>query len=299
MFKLPRLLVAAALLALAAAAPAQAQVDFSGEWAPRFWEDQVERVAGPMLGDYLGIPISQAARERGDNWDASIQTLPEWQCRPHSADYIWRGPSQLRITKDVDPASRQVTAFKAEWLRSVERIVYLDGRPHPPDEALHTWGGFSTGKWDGDVLTITTTHLKEGYLRRNGLPRSDQAHLVEHWIRNGDILTATVIMYDPVYLTEPFIRSSDYQLDVHQLVAPYPCGVVQEVDRPRGLVPHHLPGTNPYLLEFAQEFGIPFEATRGGAATMYPEYRETLKTLPPPARPAPRSAQGRGGNGAN
>src|SRR5437016_11170052 len=79
--------------------PAFAQIDFSGEWAPRFYEDQPERVPGPELGDYLGLPINDAARERADTWAASIQTLPEWQCRPHSADYIWRGPSQLRITK--------------------------------------------------------------------------------------------------------------------------------------------------------------------------------------------------------
>jgi hypothetical protein len=284
--------VAAVVAMLGSAAPAFAQIDFSGEWAPRFWEDQPERVAGPMLGDYLGIPITDAARMRADTWEASIQTLPEWQCRPHSADYIWRGPSQLRITKEVDPASREVTAFHAEWLRSVDRVVYLDGRPHPPEGAVHTWAGFSTGKWDGDVLTITTTHLKEGYLRRNGLPRSDKAWLTEHWIRNGDFLTAVVIMHDPVYLTEPFIRSSDYELNLHQLVAPYPCGVVQEVDRPRGLIPHHLPGSNPYLMEFAQEFGIPYQATRGGAQTMYPEYRDTLKTLPKPqpkAKPATAS----------
>lgn len=291
--------LAIVLLTAVTATPASAQIDFSGEWAPRMWEDQPERAAGPMLGDYLGIPITDAARARGDAWDASIQTLPEWQCRPHSADYIWRGPSQLRITKEVDPASRQVTAFHAEWLRSVDRVVYLDGRPHPPEGALHTWGGFSTGKWSGDVLTITTTHLKEGYLRRNGLPRSDKATLVEHWIRNEDFLTAVVIMYDPVYLTEPFIRSSDYQLNLNQLVAPYPCGVVQEVDRPRGVVPHHLPSANPYLMEFAQQMKLPFEATRGGAATMYPEYRKTLKTLPltqpkPAAAPQPRA----GGNNA-
>ncbi|HTI44431.1 MAG TPA: hypothetical protein VL693_21535 [Vicinamibacterales bacterium] len=261
------------------ATPAWAQVDFSGEWAPRFWEDQPERVPGPELGNYLGIPINAAARMRGDTWDAAIQTLPEWQCRPHMADYIWRGPSNLRISKEVDPASRTITAFHAEWLRSVDRVVYLDNRPHPPEGAMHTWAGYSTAKWDGDVLTVTTTHLKEGYLRRNGLPRSDKATLVEHWIRHGDFLTVAAIVTDPVYLAEPFIRTTDYELDLHQQVAPYPCGVVAEVDRPRGVIPHLLPGTNPYLHEFADDYKIPYEATRGGPETMYPEYREKLKAL--------------------
>ena len=73
---------------------------------------------------------------RAETWDASIQTLPEWQCRPHSADYIWRGPSQLRISKEVDPVSREIVAFHAEWLRSVDRVVYLDGRGHPPADAV-------------------------------------------------------------------------------------------------------------------------------------------------------------------
>ena len=67
------------LVALACPAGASAQIDFSGEWAPRFWEDQPERVAGPELGEFAGIPISDAARLRAEAWDASIQTLPEWQ----------------------------------------------------------------------------------------------------------------------------------------------------------------------------------------------------------------------------
>jgi glyoxylase-like metal-dependent hydrolase (beta-lactamase superfamily II) len=275
------------LLIAFTAVPASAQIDFSGEWAPRFWEDQPERVPGPELGDYLGIPISEAARERADTWDASIQTLPEWQCRPHSADYIWRGPSNLRISKEVDPVSREITAFHAEWLRSVDRAIYLDGRPHPPADALHTWAGFSTAKWDGDMLTVTVTHLKEGYLRRNGLPRSDKATLTEHWIRNGDLLTVMTIVNDPVYLTEPFVRTTDYELDLHQQVPPYPCGVVQEVDRKKGEVPSFLPGTNPYTTEFATKHKLPADATRGGADTMYPDFLAKGRTSPiaPPVAP--------------
>jgi hypothetical protein len=274
-------------------APAFAQVDFSGEWAPRFWEDQPERVPGPELGDFLGIPINDAARLRAEAWDASIQTLPEWQCRPHSADYIWRGPSNLRISKEVDPVSREITAYHAEWLRSVDRPVYLDGRAHPPENALHTWAGFSTGRWEGDTLVITTTHLKEGYLRRNGLPRSDRATLSERWIRNGDFLTVMTIIYDPVYLTEPLVRTTDYELNVNQNIPPYPCGIVQEIDRAKGQVPHFLPGTNPYMTEFATRHTIPVDATRGGAETMYPDFRIKMRSMPAPPPPpaAPQRAQ--------
>lgn len=260
--------------------PAYAQVDFSGEWAPRFHEDAPERGPGPELGDYLGIPINDAARERGDNWQASQQTLPEWQCRPHGGFYIWRGPSNLTIAKEVDPVTRQITAFHAEWLRSVDNVIYLDGRPHPSENAAHSWGGFATGKWEGDMLTVTLTHLKENYVRRNGLPLSDKATVTEHWYRHGDFLTIVTIAYDPVYLTEPFIRTTDYELDVHQRVPPYPCGVVEEVDRPEGYVPHWLPGTNPDLHEFADNHDLPFEPTRGGAETTYPDYRFKVKEMP-------------------
>jgi hypothetical protein len=277
---------------LSIAGPASAQVDFSGEWAPRFWEDQPERVPGPDLGDFTGIPISDAARLRAEAWDASIQTLPEWQCRPHSADYIWRGPSPLRISKEIDPVSREITAFHAEWLRSVDRAIYLDGRPHPPEGALHTWAGFSTAKWEGHILTIRVTHLKEGYLRRNGLPRSDEATLTEHWIRNGDYLTVVTIVNDPVYLTEPFIRTTDYELSLTQHIPPYPCGVVQEIDRAPGDVPHLLPGTNPYMTEFAARERLPVEATRGGAETMYPDFMQKMRTLSPPPAPKPAAAAG-------
>ena len=104
---------------------------------------------------------------------------------------------------------------------------------------------------------MTVTHLKEGYIRRNGMPRSDKATVTEHWIRHGDFLTIVTIVNDPVYLTEPFIRTTDYQLDLHQHVPPYPCEMVQEIERPKGVVPHHLFGTNKDVNRFAeQHFGI-------------------------------------------
>jgi len=261
--------------------PASAEMDFSGDWAPRFFEDQPERVPGPELGDYLGLPVNAAARMRADTWEASLLTLPEWQCRPHGADYIWRGPSNLRIWKEVDPSSREIVAWHAEWLRSVDRPVYMDGRPHPPEYAAHTWQGFSTGKWDGDMLTVTTTHLKMGWIRRNGIPRSDKAVLTEHFVRHGDYLTLISVINDPVYLTEPFVRTTNWALDPHQQIAPYPCDAVVEVERPQGTVPHHLLGSNKFLGEFAAKMNLPYEPTRGGAETMYPEYQLKLATMTP------------------
>jgi hypothetical protein len=270
-------LIAIVVMALAAS-PAFGQIDPSGEWAPRFHEDQPERLAGPEIGDYLGLPINDAARLRGDSWDASILTLPEHQCKPHPADYGPRGPANLRIWKEVDKDSQQLIAYHTHisW-QAPERTIWMDDRPHPPDYAAHTWQGFSTGKWEGDTLTVVTTHLKTGWIRRNGIPRSDRATLTEHWIRHGDYLTLVSIVEDPAYLTEPFIRTTNWVLDPRQQIAPYPCDSVVEVDRPKGAVPHHLPGANTFLTEFTKKYNLPEEAARGGAETSYPEFEQKIK----------------------
>lgn len=262
-------LLLAALSAFAIASPAVAQVDLSGEWGVRFHEDNPERGTGPDLGEYYGIPLSDAARWRGETWNGAVMTENEWQCRPHGADYIWRGPSALMISKKIDPTSRDVTEFDLEWLRSIERPVYLDNRPSPSPNAPHTWAGFSKAKWVGDMLMVQTTHLKESYLRRNGLPRSDVATLTEYLIRNNDVLTAVALMHDPVYLTETFIRSTDYELDLKQHIPPYPCHVVEEIDRPVGQVPHNKMNSDKSQEEFAAKWGIPVDQVRGGAKTMY------------------------------
>jgi len=136
------------------------------------------------------------------------------------------------------------------------------------------------------MLTATTTHLKAGWIRRNGVPRSDRATLTEHWIRHGDLLTLVSIVNDPVYLTDPFIHTTNFVLDPQSKIGPFPCESVVEIDRPKGYVPHHMPGTNPFLTEFAAKHGLPAEAARGGAETTYPEYRLKLsKSSSAAARP--------------
>jgi hypothetical protein len=257
------------LLLLGLTVPVFAQMDFAGDWAPYPDEDDI---GNPRIGEYIGIPLSPASLLRSSAWSASYQTLPEWQCRPHGAMYISRGPSQVRIWKEVDPVTRQITAWHAEWLRSIDNLFYMDGRPHPSEYAAHTWGGFSTAEYQGEMLKIRTTHLKEDYYRRNGVPSSDKASLVVYWLRRGDdYLSWVTIAYDPVYLTEPMIRASEYKLTLNQQIPPYPCDVVEEVVRRKGVVPNNLPGKNDALDDFAKHYDLPMEATLGGAASMYPE----------------------------
>src|SRR4030095_2585855 len=97
-----------ALVLIGVARPASAQVDLTGMWAPIFHEDQVERIPGPDVGDYAGLPINDALRMRADTWDASLLTLPEHQCKPHPSIYGFRGVGNLRIWVDQDPATQQV-----------------------------------------------------------------------------------------------------------------------------------------------------------------------------------------------
>src|SRR5207253_8874581 len=115
---------------------AYAQIDFSGVWAPIFHEDQPERVPGPDVGDYAGLPINDAARMKADTWDASILTLPEHQCKPHPSTYGFRGVGNLRIWLDFDDATQKLIKINTQiqWMEQ-KRELGMDGRPHRPDYA--------------------------------------------------------------------------------------------------------------------------------------------------------------------
>jgi hypothetical protein len=254
-------------------------IDLSGAWAP---EPHEENRGDPAIADYLGVPNNDSARAWGLAWSPSRVTVPEHQCQVHVAPYIMGGPLNLRIWEERDQQSQKLQAIRL-YISTYEqnRTIWMDDRPHPPEAAAHTWMGFSTGTWEGNTLTVYTTHMKEGYLRRNGLPESDRATLIEHFMRHGDYLVHVSEVTDPVTLTEPFVRTQIF----HRMAESgqnwlYPCEYVEEIaNRPRGATPHFLPGENPFVDEFAKKLGVPVEATLGGAETMYPEFQAKMKAL--------------------
>ena len=257
------------------ARPAQAQVDLTGTWSPRYQEDFSERVPGPELGDYTGLPLTEGARRYAETRDPAEISLPEEQCRVHISPYIYRGPTNIAIWDERDPVTRELIAIKHRISTfDQERTIYMDGRPHPPAWAAHTWMGFSTGQWQGNMLVVTTSHIKKGWLRRNGVPESDLATLTEYFVRTGEVLTRISAINDPVYLTEPLVKSEEFVLNtqvVPQRSWLFKCKSVVEVARPEGQVPHFLPGKNPYLGDYRRKFGISEAAARGGAEFTSPD----------------------------
>lgn len=259
-------------------------VDLSGVWFPlRGHEDQPERGAGPPVGDFLGMPLTEAGRMRAETWNTAILTIPEHQCKPHPAIYGLRGIGSARIWSEVDDITQKLIRIRLqiEWMEQ-KRDIWMDGRPHPPEYAAHTWQGFSTGRFVGNQLVVKTTHMKVHWARRNGVFLTDKATMEERFIRHGDHMTNVQIVSDPYYFTEPLIRTSDFRLtDIP--IGPYPCDAVVEVVRDRGIVPNYLPRDKHTLAEFAAKFNIPYEATRGGAYTALPEFGRQLASQRPAA----------------
>lgn len=248
-------------------------MNLAGYWQPFFTEDAGERGLGPDSGDYLGLPINNAARYHANSWDASILSLPEHQCKPHGVAYGSRAVGHLRIWEERDPQTQRLIALKTQmgWMEQ-RRTIWMDGRPHPPKYMPHTWQGFSTGHWEGNVLVVRTTHVKAHWIRRNGVFLTDAATMTERFIRHGNIMTQVMIIEDPNYLSEPLVRTNGTLLLQTGTMNPYPCRYVVEVPREPGDVPSLIPEDNTTSEEFAKQHDLPLEAVRGGAATMYPEF---------------------------
>ena len=270
-------IVTAWLLVLLGAAPAFAQINFVGEWTGRYHEDQPDRVPGEEPGDFSGVPLNEAARLFGDSWDVARHSVLEHQCAPYTLPYMFFGPNQFRIWQEHNQDTQELVAIRMHLgTYQQERTIWMDGRAHPPEYAPHTFVGFSTGEFNGDMLTIYTTHIKAGFFRRSGIPNSDQTTLVEHFIRHGNVLSHVTIATDPVYLTEPLIKTNGFRLTTTVDIQPYPCQPTVEIERQPGEVPNYLPGENPYTTEFAKKHNLPVEATRGGADTALPEFAKKV-----------------------
>ena len=261
------------------------QTDLSGLWSASMGNHEERPIRGDPgvdAGEYVGLPINEAARQHADAWVSAMHSLPEWQGRPHPVTYSMRAPRpDMRIAPIIDPGTQQTIAYTlVNLFGRADRIIWLDGRPHPSKYAEHLWQGFSTGEYLPDgTLKVTTTHIKYSFMHRNGLPLSQYAQMTEYFVRHGELLVLAIIVDDPPYLTEPLVRTSTFLLNPAQNIGTArPFEIFDEIPSlSRGQVP-----SNPLGFvdrRYADINGFPIESVRGGAHTMYPEYAETLKRL--------------------
>jgi hypothetical protein len=270
---------------LCVAFPALAEIDLSGSWTSKNHEDNLERGAGPNPDDWAGLPFNEAGRAKALSFSQSIISMPERTCWFQTQWHIAAGPFSLKIWSETDPLTGNINAWVlGGWETRAPMTIWMDGRPHPSKNAPHDQTGFTTGTWNGDVLTAYTTHIKTGYIRRNGAASSDEATITTTFIRHGDMLTVALVMEDPVYLTEPYILTRSYMSTATPVAVAGPPCIIGFEGVEEGRVPHYLPGKNPFVDELDKLYHIPREASLGGAETMYPAFREKIKdkfVIPP------------------
>ena len=208
-----------------------APVDLTGYWVSVVTEDWQWRMVTPMKGDYSSVPLNDASRRVADTWDPSKENA----CEAYGVGGLLRIPGRLHITWE----DGQTLKIETDAGQQTRRLRF-DPAARPP--ATRTLQGFSKAEWKGVAgegpcgfegigpctppagpppkpkwlpLKVVTTQVRPGWLRRNGVPYSDRAVITESFMRfeAGDQpwFTVMTIVDDPVYLTQPFITSTNFK----------------------------------------------------------------------------------------
>ena len=206
--------------------------DFTGYWVSLVTEDWRWRMITPDKGDYASVPLNSMGKALADTWDPAKDTADGEACKSYAAPALMRVPTRLHITW-VDDNTLRVDADAGTQTRlfHFNSVAPADFQP--------AWQGYSVADWEGlkqggmfrlptstlgttqprapeGYLKVVTTHLRPGYLRKNGVPFSANTVLQEYFDGftepNGDkYLVVTSIVTDPQYLTQPFITSSHFK----------------------------------------------------------------------------------------
>ena len=198
-----------------------APIDLTGYWVSIVTEDWRYRMVTPAPGDYQGVPMTPAAIKIANAWDPAKDEAAGEACKSYGAPALLRVPEHLHITWQDDQTLRMETDAGKQT-----RVFHFgDWKAAAGTESERTLQGDSVARWEmqreagkpvGGSLKVSTSHLKAGYLRKNGVPYSDNAELTEYYDivreRNGDqLMVVTIVVTDPVYLREPFIISSHFK----------------------------------------------------------------------------------------
>ena len=214
---------------------AAAPIDLTGYWVSIVTQDWRWRMVTPAKGDYQGIQMTPEGRKLADAWDPARDEAAGEQCRSYGAPALMSVPGRLHITWQ-DDNTLKVDADAGTQTRllrfsNVQTPVAAAAAAGKSSDAPRTWQGVSEAQWlparpnvplqlrpadrtadapplrpTGGSLRVVTTNLRAGYLRKNGVPYSENAVLTEHWdlykrLNGEEWLTITTQVEDPRYLS--------------------------------------------------------------------------------------------------
>jgi len=223
------------------AAQQAAPIDLTGYWVSVVTEDWRWRMVTPPKGDYASIPISLEGKKAADLWDPAKDEAAGEQCRSYGAPAIMRVPGRLHISWR-DPNTLQIEVDAGEQVRLLHFGTWTPSRGTPA-----TWQGDSVAAWetprpvgggggvgetqaeqgrgaapaDADAakhgdLKVMTTHIRPGYLRKNGVPYSAGTTMTEYWDLNKEVngeqwIVITTLVDDPLYLQAEWVTALHFK----------------------------------------------------------------------------------------
>ena len=218
----------------------------TGYWVSVVTEDWRWRMLTPQKGDYASVPLNAEGQRVAGTWDLNKDKADGNLCRSFGAAGLLRLPLRIHITW------QDANTLKLETDSGEQTRLFMFMQP-AGEPGERTWQGRSIARWykqqqleglgfggrggsmAGGNLRVTTTNMRPGYLRKNGVPYSENAVLTEYFNRhdepNGDQwITVTRVVEDPKYLTMPFITSESFKKEPDASKwHPTPC----QVDPPR------------------------------------------------------------------
>jgi hypothetical protein len=237
-----------------ASARAQAPIDLTGYWVSLVTEDWLYRMVTPAPGDVASVPVTNQAKQASKGWDPAKDEAEGNQCKAYGAAGLMRVPGRLNIGWADDNTLRIHMDSGNQT-----RLLHFTGDVTGP----RTLQGFSKASWEGTgrggrggvfgipagvtgdptapggakgaqpirpgSLRVITTNMTAGYLRKNGVPYSEQATLSEwfdivHEPDGTQYLIITTVVEDPVNLTQPFRTSTHFRREPDgSKFSPTPC----------------------------------------------------------------------------
>jgi len=202
-------------------AKAIAPEDLTGTYVAVVTEHWHLRMLVPPQGEFAMLPLNPEARRVAGLWDPAKEPPGDQQCKSYGAAAIMRVPSRIDIRWADD------NTLKMDIDSGTQSRLLRFNAP-PPATVMPSWQGYSVATWEGvggrggpgdstvGHLKVVTTKMKPGYLRKNGVPYSQNAVLEEHYDHftepdNTTWLVVTTIVTDPMYLTGPYVTTNHFK----------------------------------------------------------------------------------------